>query len=213
LRQDTGLHVQIFLGLIFGYVCGSIPFGLILTFFAGTKNLRTIGSGNIGATNVLRTGRKDLAALTLLLDLGKGAFAVAVVAFIVWRRMPPESVWPPYAPLFAAFGAFIGHVYPIWLGFRGGKGVATFLGCLLALSWQAGLVFIGVWLIVAGVTRFSSLAALLASAAAPAYLIYTRQQPPRTSVLFVLLAALLWYKHWPNMVRLVKGEETRIGKT
>ncbi|WP_175492593.1 glycerol-3-phosphate 1-O-acyltransferase PlsY [Methylocapsa palsarum] len=212
MRDDTGLCVQIILGLIFGYVCGSIPFGLIVSFFGGTKDPRSIGSGNIGATNVLRTGRKDLAALTLLLDMGKGAFAVAVVAFIVWRRMPPDSVWPPYAPLFAAFGAFIGHVYPIWLGFRGGKGVATFLGCLLALSWQAGLVFIGLWLVVAAVTRFSSLAALLASAAAPAYLIYTKQQP-RTAGLFVLLALLLWYKHWPNIVRLVKGKETRIGKS
>jgi acyl phosphate:glycerol-3-phosphate acyltransferase len=203
--------VQSLLALAFGYVCGSIPFGLILTALAGVGNLRMIGSGNIGATNVLRTGRKDLAAATLLLDLAKGAFAVLVVAFLASRRLPPDSAWPPMAALFAAFGAFLGHLYPVWLGFKGGKGVATFLGCLLALEWRAGLVFIGLWLLIAGVTRFSSLAALAASAAAPAYLWCADQ--PNLAVLFAILTLILWYRHSPNIARLVKGDETRIGRS
>ena len=197
------------LALVFGYFCGSIPFGLILTRLAGTANLRTIGSGNIGATNVLRTGRKDLAAATLLLDLGKGAAAVLIVAFIVGPA-PPGAPWPPAPVLAAAAGAFLGHLYPVWLGFRGGKGVATFLGCLLAVAPPAGLAFIAVWLGVAAITRFSSLAALLASALAPAFLL--AEGRVGSAIVFAALAAILWLKHSPNIARLRAGTETRIGK-
>jgi glycerol-3-phosphate acyltransferase PlsY len=198
------------LALVFGYLCGSIPFGLILTRLAGTANLRTIGSGNIGATNVLRTGRKDLAAATLLLDLGKGAAPVLIVAFIAGRRAPPGAPWPPAPVLAAAAGAFLGHLYPVWLGFRGGKGVATFLGCLLAVAPPAGLAFIAVWLGVAAITRFSSLAALLASALAPAFLLAGGRVG--SAIVFAALAAILWLKHSPNIARLRAGTETRIGK-
>jgi glycerol-3-phosphate acyltransferase PlsY len=198
------------LALVFGYLCGSIPFGLILTRLAGTANLRTIGSGNIGATNVLRTGRKDLAAATLLLDLGKGAAAVLIVAFIAGRRAPPGAPWPPAPVLAAAAGAFLGHLYPVWLGFKGGKGVATFLGCLLAVAPPAGLAFIAVWLGVAAITRFSSLAALLASALAPAFLL--AEGRVGSAIVFAALAAILWLKHSPNIARLRAGTETRIGK-
>ncbi len=197
------------LALAFGYLCGSIPFGLILTRLAGTANLRAIGSGNIGATNVLRTGRKDLAAATLLLDLGKGAAAVLIVAFIV-ERLAPGAPWPPASVLAAAAGAFLGHLYPVWLGFRGGKGVATFLGCLLAVAPPAGLAFIAVWLGVAAITRFSSLAALLASALAPAFLL--AEGRVASAIVFAALAAILWLKHGSNIARLRAGTETRIGK-
>ena len=195
---------------VFGYLCGSIPFGLILTRLAGTANLREIGSGNIGATNVLRTGRKDLAAATLLLDLGKGAAAVLIIAAIAGRFSSPGAPWPP-PPVLAAAGAFLGHVYPVWLGFRGGKGVATFLGALLAVAPPAGLAFIAVWLGVAAITRFSSLAALLASALAPAFLLAEGSVAP--AIVFAVLAAILWFKHSANIARLRAGTETRIGKS
>ncbi|MEJ0094404.1 MAG: glycerol-3-phosphate 1-O-acyltransferase PlsY [Methylocella sp.] len=197
--------------LVFGYLCGSIPFGLILTTFAGTTDLRSIGSGNIGATNVLRTGRKDLAALTLLLDLAKGAIAVLIVAYLAQRWLSPDGSSPRGPMLAAAAGAFLGHVFPVWLGFKGGKGVATFLGCLLAIAWPAGLAFIAVWLGVAGITRFSSLAALLASALAPAFLFALGQTD--SAIVFAALAAILWYKHRPNIARLRAGTESRIGKS
>ena len=200
--------IAAFLALAFGYVCGSVPFGLILTRLAGTANLRSIGSGNIGATNVLRTGRKDLAALTLLLDLGKGAIAVLIVAYLAGRPTP-DSVSP--SALAAAMGAFLGHIYPIWLGFKGGKGVATFLGCLIAVAWPAGLAFIAVWLGVAAMTRYSSLAALLASALTPAFLYGLHQTS--SAIVFALMALLLWIKHLPNIARLRAGTETRIGKS
>lgn len=189
------------LTFLFGYLLGSIPFGLILTRLAGAGDLRAIGSGNIGATNVLRTGRKDLAALTLLLDLLKGTLAVLAVAY-----------WAPGQPaLFAALGAFLGHVFPVWLKFRGGKGVATFLGCLLALAWPAALAFGAVWLAVAGATRYSSAAALAASALTPFVLILLGRTD--AAVLFVLLAIILWVKHRPNLARLLAGAETRIGQS
>jgi glycerol-3-phosphate acyltransferase PlsY len=198
------------IALLFGYFCGSIPFGLIATRLAGTSDLRSIGSGNIGATNVLRTGRKDLAAMTLLLDLAKGTVAVLIVAFLADRRLPPDVPWPPNAVLFAALGAFLGHVFPIWLGFKGGKGVATFLGCLLAIAWPVGLAFIAVWLGVAAISRYSSAAALLASALTP-ILLYALNQPD-SAVFFSLMALILWSKHRPNIARLAAGKETRIGK-
>ena len=190
-----------FFGLALGYLCGSIPFGLLLTRLAGTADLRSIGSGNIGATNVLRTGRKDLAAATLLLDALKGTVAV-LVAYSYFGAAPS---------LAAAIGAFLGHLYPVWIGFRGGKGVATFLGCLIGVAWQAALIFAVVWLAVAALTRYSSAAALTASALTPATF-YLWLGQPHAALVFALLAALLWIKHRPNIERLLNGAETRIGQ-
>ena len=190
-----------FFGLALGYLCGSIPFGLLLTRAAGTADLRSIGSGNIGATNVLRTGRKDLAAATLILDALKGTAAV----------LAAECYLGAGAALAAAVGAFLGHLYPVWIGFRGGKGVATFLGCLVAIDWRAALVFAAAWLVVAALTRFSSAAALAASALAPLALGFWLDRP-RAGVVFAALAALLWAKHHANIGRLLSGTETRIGQ-
>jgi glycerol-3-phosphate acyltransferase PlsY len=187
------------LALLFGYVCGAIPFGLILTRVAGTADLRAIGSGNIGATNVLRTGRKDLAALTLLLDLLKGTVAVLIAA-----------IFAPGSPvLAAALGAFLGHLFPAWLKFRGGKGVATFLGCLLGITWLAAVAFGMIWLAVAFLTRTSSAAALAASALTPLVLLITGQSG--AALMFGLMAILLWVKHRANIARLLAGTESRIG--
>jgi acyl phosphate:glycerol-3-phosphate acyltransferase len=183
------------------YVCGAIPFGLVLTRIAGTSDLRAIGSGNIGATNVLRTGRKDLAALTLLLDLLKGTIAVLIVAHFV----------PGSPELFAALGAFLGHLFPVWIGFKGGKGVATFLGCLLAAAWPAGLAFAIVWLAVAYLTRYSSAAALAASALTPVILLVMGQTG--AGLMFGFMAIFLWAKHRQNISRLLAGTESRIGKS
>ena len=190
------------LGLIaafaIGYVLGSIPFGVVLTRLTGGPDLRTIGSGNIGATNVLRTGKKGLAAATLLGDMLKGTVAVLIGA----------EFGPP-AALVAACGAFLGHLFPAWLGFKGGKGVATFLGCLLGFSFPAALAFSLIWLAVAFITRYSSLAALAASVAA--ILTLLAFQSVIAALVFSLLAVLLWAKHAQNIRRLLGGEETRIG--
>lgn len=183
-----------------GYLFGSVPFGLLLTRLAGLGDVRKIGSGNIGATNVLRTGRKDLAAATLLLDALKGAAAVALGA----------AVGGPDLAVTAALGAFLGHLFPVWLGFRGGKGVATYLGCLAALSGPAALAFAGVWLATAFLTRYSSLAALLASVATPFVLVWLGAH--QVAEVFGVLTALLWYKHAANIGRLLAGKESRIGK-
>ena len=185
--------------LAFGYLCGSIPFGPILTRLAGTQDLRSIGSGNIGATNVLRTGRKGLAAATLVGDALKGAAAVLVA----------EYGWGRELAIVAGLGAFIGHLLPIWLAFRGGKGVATYLGVLVALAWPAALVFALIWLAVAAATRYSSLAALLASAATPPTLWLLGD--PGAAKLFALLTLLLWIMHRANIMRLAKGTEGKIG--
>jgi acyl phosphate:glycerol-3-phosphate acyltransferase len=182
----------------FGYLAGSIPFGLIVTRLAGTADIRGIGSGNIGATNVLRTGRRDLAAATLVGDALKGTVAVLIAA-----RFGED------AAVAAALGAFLGHLFPVWLGFKGGKGVATFIGLLIAFAWPAALGFCAVWLIVAGVTRYSSLAALVASAATPVLMWYF--DGPQQSALFAALAALLWIMHRANIARLIAGTEGRIG--
>lgn len=187
------------LALVFGYLCGSIPFGLLLTRLAGTADLRSIGSGNIGATNVLRTGRKDLAAATLLLDALKGLAAVLIVSALA----------PGLPPLFAAAGAFLGHVFPVWLNFRGGKGVATFLGCLIGLDWHVALVFIALWLGVAVVTRYSSAGALVASAATPVALLIDGRRD--VAILYGLLAIMLWGLHRANIARLLAGTESKIG--
>ena len=183
-----------------GYLCGSIPFGVIITKLAGAPDVRSIGSGNIGATNVLRTGRKDLAAATLLGDMLKGTAAV-LIAFYLWE---------PQAAMCAAAGAFLGHLFPIWLGFRGGKGVATFIGLLLGFgAWTALAVFAVLWLAVAAITRYSSLAALIASAATPAVLWWSGNTGK--AELFLLLAVLLWIMHRANIARLIAGTEGKIG--
>jgi acyl phosphate:glycerol-3-phosphate acyltransferase len=184
-----------------GYLFGSIPFGLILTRLAGLGDVRNIGSGNIGATNVLRTGRKGLAAATLLGDALKGTVAVLLMSYL----------WGPNAAIFAALGAFLGHLFPVWLGFKGGKGVATFIGCLIGLKLAAALAFGAVWLATAAATRYSSLSALVASAATPAVLWWLGER--QIAELFVLLTILLWWKHRENIRRLLAGTESRIGKT
>jgi len=188
-----------FLSFGFGYLLGSIPFGLILAKLSGFGDLRQIGSGNIGATNVLRTGNKGLAALTLLLDLLKGTAAVWV-----------GSHFGPYAAMAAGLGAFLGHVFPVWLRFRGGKGVATYLGVLLGLYWPAAAAFSAIWLIAAFATRYSSLAALVASAASVGMLVLTGQW--RLAGLFLLLTLILYIRHASNIGRLARGEEARIGE-
>ncbi|MEX2296710.1 MAG: glycerol-3-phosphate 1-O-acyltransferase PlsY [Dongiaceae bacterium] len=182
-----------------GYLLGSIPFGLILTRLAGFGDIRAIGSGNIGATNVLRTGNKRLAAATLLLDAGKGAAAVLIA----------YEFWGMNAALAAGLGAMLGHLFPVWLAFRGGKGVATSLGVLLGLDWRLGLMAIGCWLVVAAATRFSSLAALLAFAAAPVLAWFFVDR--RLAALTLVLALLVGVSHRANIGRLLKGEEPRIG--
>ena len=195
------MYFSVFLPVFgFGYLCGSIPFGLVLTRLAGTVDLRAIGSGNIGATNVLRTGRKDLAAATLVLDGLKGTFAVLVTWWFFGDVRVAE---------FAALGAFTGHLFPVWLGFRGGKGVAVFLGCLLGLAWPAGLTFAALWLSTAYATRYSSAAALVASAATPLALWFLGYRP--LVLLFTILAAMLWYMHRANIGRLRAGTEGKIG--
>ena len=187
------------LALAFGYLLGSIPFGLLLTRAAGGPDVRTIGSGNIGATNVLRTGRKGLAAATLACDMLKGAAAVLLVAHYAG----------PDAALVAGLGAFLGHLFPVWLKFKGGKGVATYIGVLLGLAWPAALIFCAIWLAVAGISRYSSLAALIASALTPAVLWFLGQ--PSIAALFLLLSALLWIMHRANIGRLFNGSEGKIG--
>ena len=196
----TASPIMLLEGLVIGYLLGSIPFGLLLTRVAGLGDIRAIGSGNIGATNVLRTGRKGLAAATLLLDALKGTAAVLVAA----RLLGPEPA------LAAALGAFLGHTFPVWLGFRGGKGVATFIGVLVALDWRAGLAFAVIWLVVAFFSRYSSLSALVASAATP-FVVWALGSG-ETALLLALLAVILWLKHRPNIARLLAGDEGRIGQ-
>jgi acyl phosphate:glycerol-3-phosphate acyltransferase len=193
--------------LLFGYFCGSIPFGLILTRLAGSGDIRATGSGNIGATNVLRTGRKGLAAATLVGDALKGTLAVLPVYAYYgqeYRDFAHELALP------AAAGAFLGHLFPVWLGFKGGKGVATYIGLLLALAWPAAIAFALIWVAVAALTRYSSLAALVASAATP-FAVWLMGERPE-AVLFALLTALLWMMHRANIARLVNGTEGKIGQ-
>jgi acyl phosphate:glycerol-3-phosphate acyltransferase len=184
-----------------GYIFGSIPFGLVLTRLAGLGDVRAIGSGNIGATNVLRTGRKGLAAATLIGDALKGTAAVLLMGY----------VWGPNAAILAALGAFLGHLFPVWLGFKGGKGVATFIGCLIGLKPVAALAFCLIWLASAAVARYSSVSGLVASALTPLMLWWLGER--QMAELFVVLAVLLWWKHRENIRRLISGTESRIGKT
>jgi glycerol-3-phosphate acyltransferase PlsY len=190
-----------------GYLLGSIPFGVIATRMAGLGDIRNVGSGNIGATNVLRTGRKDLAAITLVGDGGKGAAAVGV-AWLTLGRLDP-----PHAALYCAIAggaAFIGHVFPVWLGFKGGKGVATFLGVLLAAAWPVGLLCCATWLVMAKLGKISSLSALTAATLSPLYA-FILHRPAPTIGLAAGLAALIILRHHENIRRLMKGTEPRIG--
>jgi glycerol-3-phosphate acyltransferase PlsY len=186
--------------LILGYLLGSIPFGLILTRLAGTQDLRSIGSGNIGATNVLRTGRKGLAATTLICDALKGTLAVVIAGYI----------GGPNAALLAALGAFLGHLFPLWLNFKGGKGVAVYIGVLIGLFWPAAVAFCVVWLAVAAISRYSSLSALVASVVTPIFLWWFGH--PALAALFGVLTLLLFYAHRENIGRLRAGTEGRIGQ-
>jgi glycerol-3-phosphate acyltransferase PlsY len=185
--------------LLLGYLCGSIPFGLLLTRLGGAGDLRAIGSGNIGATNVLRTGRKGLAVLTFVCDALKGTVAVLLV-----ERFGNHDL-----AVVAGLGAFLGHLYPVWLRFKGGKGVSTYIGILLGLVWPAAIAFCLVWLLVAFVSRYSSLSALVASVATPLLLWWDGYG--QELQLFVLLTVLLWYTHRSNISRLMAGTETKIG--
>jgi len=189
---------------LFGYLLGSIPFGLVLTRLAGLGDIREIGSGNVGATNVLRTGNKPLALLTLLLDAGKGGIA----ALIAYHVYPGGEQGLDFA-IVAGLTAVIGHNFPFWLKFKGGKGVATTLGTLLAVSWQVGLAACVTWAVIAALFRYSSLAALVALAAAPFYAWFMGFE--KVAVLATLLAILGFSRHHENIRRLLKGEESKIG--
>ena len=184
---------------VLGYLLGSIPFGVILTRMAGTQDLRTIGSGSIGATNVLRTGRKSLALGTVLGDTLKGTVAVIAAGAFAGTD----------GAMLAGLFAFLGHLFPVWLKFRGGKGVATYIGVLLGLFWPAALLFCGVWLIVAVVTRYSSLSALVASVVIPVFLFWLGHAA--LAALFALMTLALWIMHRGNIARLADGSEGRIG--
>src|SRR6202049_4753768 len=199
---ETAMSANAFLpvALILGYLLGSIPFGLILTKLAGAQDLRSIGSGNIGATNVLRTGHKGLAAATLICDMLKGTFAVVIAGYF----------GGPNAPMLSALGAFLGHLFPVWLKFKGGKGVAVYIGVLIGLFWPAAVVFCVLWIATAATTRYSLLSALGASFVTPLFL-WSFGQPALAS-LFAVLTLLLFYMHRENIKRLQAGTEGRIGE-
>jgi len=190
--------VHFLLAIVIGYLCGSVPFGLLLTRAAGLGDIRAVGSGNIGATNVLRTGNKGLAAATLILDALKGTAAVLIAG----RYGADLGLW-------AGFGAFLGHLFPVWLGFKGGKGIATYLGVLIGLAWQVALIFAAVWLLVAVIFRYSSLAALAAAVIVPIALWFTAS--PQIAGLFAAMSLITFVKHRGNISRLMAGTEGRIG--
>ena len=187
-----------FLAAVLGYACGSIPFGLLLTQAAGLGDVRKIGSGNIGATNVLRTGNKKIAILTLLCDGLKGTIPVLVAVHF----------WGLPSAVFAAFGAMLGHIFPVWLGFKGGKGVATFIGVLFGLYWPLGLVFAALWLALAFAFKYSSLAALASSVTLPFVALYLDHKDLALPI--ALLVALIWFMHRANIRRLLAGTESKI---
>ena len=195
-----GPEVSLPLAFVIGYLLGSVPFGLVLTRLAGTPDLRSIGSGNIGATNVLRTGRKGLAAATLILDMLKGTAAVVIAGYF----------GGPNAAMLAALGAFLGHLFPVWLNFRGGKGVAVYIGVLLGLYWPAAVLFCLIWLAMALAFRYSSLAALTASFITPIFLWWFGHAA--LAALFAVLTLLLFYVHRENIRRLRAGAEGKIGQ-
>ena len=191
--------ISIAITVILGYLLGSIPFGLVLTKLAGLGDIRDIGSGSIGATNVLRTGNKPLALLTLILDSGKGA-AAAVIAFYLAPELAPV----------AAVAAVLGHLFPVWLGFNGGKGVATMLGALAVLAWPVGLAAGLTWLLVAAIFRISSLSSLIGIGLSPVYAWYWSE--PSIAIAAAILVLFVWYRHKQNIQRLLAGEEPKIGK-
>jgi glycerol-3-phosphate acyltransferase PlsY len=197
--MTQSLHVSAAIAIGLGYLLGSIPFGLLFALVSGAGDVRKIGSGNIGATNVLRTGKKWAAAATLICDAAKGAGAVLLARHFL----------APGAEIFAALAAVLGHLFPFWLGFKGGKGVATFLGVCLALYWPVGLAVCATWLLMALVWRISSLSALIAIALAPAYFFALGQRD--YAPVAVVLAATIFFMHRENIRRLAKGEEPRIG--
>ncbi|WP_041807236.1 glycerol-3-phosphate 1-O-acyltransferase PlsY [Rhodopseudomonas palustris] len=201
------MMIGIYLGaLVIGYLFGSIPFGLILTKVAGTQDLRSIGSGNIGATNVLRTGRKGLAAATLLLDALKGTAAVILAAYLA----AGTDAIAANAAMLAALGAFLGHLFPVWLKFKGGKGVAVYIGVLIGLFWPAAVVFCLMWLATAFTSRYSSLSALVASFVTPIFLWWFGHAA--LASLFAVLTLLLFWMHRENIKRLQAGTEGKIGE-
>ena len=200
MPEITSPALLLALTALLSYGLGSIPFGLVITRALGLGDLRKIGSGNIGATNVLRTGNKPAALATLLLDAGKGGIAVLIARALVG----------PDAAQVAGLFSFLGHLFPVWLGFRGGKGVATFLGTLLALAWPAGLAACATWALVAAVSRISSLSALVAAALSPVWLVVLGY--PQMSLLAVLLAAMVFQRHHANIARIRAGTEPRIGR-
>jgi len=204
VAMNVFLNVYTLGALALGYLLGSIPFGLLLTSDAGLGDVRAIGSGNIGATNVLRTGHKGLAALTLLLDGLKGTAAV-----LIGYQLGALGGVAILASYMAGLGAFLGHVFPVCLNFRGGKGVATYIGVLLGVSWPLGLAFIAIWIVVALLTRYSSLSALVAALVVPIGALATGDRA--TALLSAILTALLIYKHRANIRRLASGEEPKIG--
>jgi acyl phosphate:glycerol-3-phosphate acyltransferase len=193
-------YAVVVIALLIGYLLGSIPFGLILTRLAGTADIRSIGSGNIGATNVLRTGRRGLAAATLICDMLKGTVAVVLSGYY----------GGPNAAMLAALGAFLGHLFPVWLNFKGGKGVAVYIGVLIGLFWPAAVVFCVLWAATAFTSRYSSLSALVASFVTPIFLWWFGH--PALASLFAVLTMLLFYMHRENIARLQAGTEGRIGQ-
>ena len=206
--QDLAGPALLTLGLVAigGYLLGSIPFGVVLTRAAGAGDVRNIGSGNIGATNVLRTGRKDLAIATLILDAGKGAVALLIAKYLLGGLSEHAQI----AGTVAGGAAFLGHLFPVWLGFKGGKGVATFLGTLLALAWPVGLAACATWAATAFLIRISSLSALVAAASVALWMWLLGQ--PQMIALGLVLAALVIWRHKANIQRLLAGTEPKIGK-
>jgi glycerol-3-phosphate acyltransferase PlsY len=201
MSDATAMWPVLLGALVIGYLFGSIPFGLLLTRLTGGPDIRDIGSGNIGATNVLRTGRRGLAAATLLGDMLKGTAAVALTRYLFGSE----------AALAGGFGAFAGHLFPVWLGFKGGRGVATFIGVLLGFSWIAVLIYGAIWIAIAAITRYSSLSGLVACAAAPAVL-WALGRPSEATLVFVM-AVLVFIMHRGNISRLMAGTETKIGRS
>ena len=200
MPEFTSPAVLLILTAALSYLLGSIPFGLVITRALGLGDLRKIGSGNIGATNVLRTGNRGAALATLLLDAGKGGLAVLIARALVGAD----------AAQVAALFSFLGHLFPVWLGFKGGKGVATFLGTLLALAWPVGLAACATWAVTAAISRISSLSALVAAALSPVWLAVLGY--PQMTVLAIGLAALIFVRHGANIARIREGTEPKIGK-
>lgn len=207
--MEPALFGAILCCLTLGYGLGSIPFGLLLTRAAGLGDVRAIGSGNIGATNVLRTGNKGLAAATLALDVLKGTAAATLGAYVFANLAFPTAADPMLGALAGGAGAFLGHLFPVWLKFRGGKGVATYIGILFGIAWQVALAFCGVWLVVAFTTRYSSLSALIAALVTPCVMWW--MAGPLPAIVCAGLSALLIGMHHANIRRLIAGKEHRIG--